>query len=430
MINDRLHVPSTLKPKICLALIIALIASAALFDVAAAKKTTIVDAVSGTPLPRVSIFDRTGKMIGTADDNGILPAVSSSDFPLTLRSLGYQDVSIISLSDSVVNMNRMAFELPEVQVHTGKRPILHMVAFVREISTLSSYTDTVTLYREKWVDFMIPPDNNKKKFKGWLNPRILKSKSYYKFTDAFGLDSVSDVSNHHFSWSDWLSLPLRINQPDKISGMRDTCDSIMGKYSPAEIWERKGENVSVAVNMLADTICRRWMPRLSNSYWKDTEFDKILINYEFAETDTFAVRPRNLENLSCYVESKGRGHNMFRFNRKDEPFYVTTFSEINILEKEYVTVRDANRMEKDKERALEPSLLLFQSDLMPKDEMIAELIDRVNKIDKVGIRLASKPDPLLGGMTIKPKPVTRKEKIRHYVNILKDILRSNLPIPL
>lgn len=212
-----------------------------------------------------------------------------------------------------------------------------------------------------------------------------------------------------------------------IAGHRNLCDSVMGKYSPVEIWERNGDNISVEVNVLADTIGRRWMPRLSDRYWKDTEFDRILLNYEFADVDTFAVKPLNLESLSCYVESKGRGRNMFRFNRKEEPFYVTTYSDINILSKEFISVRDANKFEKDVSKALDPTLILFQSDLMPKDEIIAQLIERVNKIDKESIRLATKPDPLIGGMTIRPKPVTRKEKIRHFLNALKNTLKSQIP---
>lgn len=71
-----------------------------------------------------------------------------------------------------------------------------MLAYVREYSTLSTYSDTVTLFREKMVDFMIVPDR-KMKFRGWTSPRLLTSRSYYRFTDGEGLDSVSDRFNNH-----------------------------------------------------------------------------------------------------------------------------------------------------------------------------------------------------------------------------------------
>lgn len=34
---------------------------------------------------------------------------------------------------------------------------------------------------------------------------------------------------------------------------------------------------------------------------------------------------------------------MFRFNRNDEPFFVNTFAEVYILDKEYITVKEARR---------------------------------------------------------------------------------------
>ena len=88
-------------------------------------------------------------------------------------------------------------ELPEMVVESGKRRVLHMLAYVREYSTLSSYGDTVLLFREKMVDYMFVPDK-KMRFKGWTIPRILKTKSYYRFTDGQGLDSVSDYCGRYF----------------------------------------------------------------------------------------------------------------------------------------------------------------------------------------------------------------------------------------
>ncbi len=87
-------------------------------------------------------------------------------------------------------------ELSEVLVLSKKHKLLHMLAYVREYSILTTYTDTVFLFREKMVDYMLPVSGAK--FKGWSRPRVLTSRSYYQFKDSRGLDSVSDVSNHHF----------------------------------------------------------------------------------------------------------------------------------------------------------------------------------------------------------------------------------------
>ncbi len=117
------------------------------------------------------------------------------------------------------------------------------------------------------------PTGKEKKYKGWLDARLLKTKSYYKWTDADGLDSVSDRANHHFSWSDWVSLPRRVNLPYIIGGNRLGSDTIMGKYSPTEIWSRDSAGINVTVNVLADSTRRKWTPRLAGPLWRDTEFE-------------------------------------------------------------------------------------------------------------------------------------------------------------
>ena len=50
--------------------------------------TVVVDSVTGTPLPRASVFDRHGKLAGIGNDRGELPALSDEDYPITVRFMG------------------------------------------------------------------------------------------------------------------------------------------------------------------------------------------------------------------------------------------------------------------------------------------------------------------------------------------------------
>lgn len=319
---------------------------------------------------------------------------------------------------------RFSVELPELTVSTRHRPILHLTGYVREISTMSSSADTLMLYREKWVDFMIPT-GKEKRYEGWLEPRLLKTKSYYKWTDSQGLDSVSDRANHHFSWSDWISLPGRVNFPAAISGSKTGTDTIMGKYSPAEIWRKGKEKATVSVDVLADnsaTFKRKWTPRLAGPYWRNLDFERMRLEFEYSDIDTFAVRPQNIDYLSCYVESMGRGHDMFRFHTIGDEVYVTTYFDLTITDREYLTVRDARRKEHDLLSALEDAILIFQTEQMPRDSLISELIARVESIDHDSRRLAMELDKRVGNMRIfEGKSYTTKEKLRRG---LKSALKS------
>lgn len=138
----------------------------------AADRSKVLDAEIKIPLARVSIFDRTGKMIGIGDDKGLLPHIYSGAYPQTLRILGYSDKKISSPGDSVIEMIRVAYDFLEVKVDTRRRPILHLTGYLIEFFSIPSSFDTVILHREKWVDFIIPA-NSEEHFKGWTDPRIL-----------------------------------------------------------------------------------------------------------------------------------------------------------------------------------------------------------------------------------------------------------------
>lgn len=381
--------------------------------ISASKKNPVVlDSGSGLPLPRVSIFDRQGRLIAVADDEGRLPALSGTSFPLTLRSLGFKDKTIRDLKDTIINMDAALYALPELQVNTGRRPVLHMIGFIREISTMNSFPDTITLYREKWVDFMIPM-GKERKYKGWSIPRVLKSKSYYKFSNADGLDSVSDRSDHHFSWSDWISLPKRYNLPPTIAGLRDGRDTIMGKYSPSQIWARTDDDVAVRINALADTAALKWAPRIARFFDDNTEFQSLILDFDYSEVDTFAVKPHNLQRMALYVETKGRGHDMFRFTNRDAPFYVTTYTDLHIVSRENIKVSDARRMEKDPALALDMAIIPLAFGLRTDEAGITELIERVNSIDHDVRRLGMQIDRSVASMRMPDAPAyTRKDKAR------------------
>ncbi len=386
----------------------------------AAGRSKVLDAESKVPVARVSIFDRTGKMIATGDDKGGLPEISPGAYPIILRSLGYSDKKVSSPQESVIEMMRMAYDLPEVKVDTRRRPILHLTGYLREISSMSSSFDTVMLYREKWVDFMIPADKEKH-FKGWTDPRILKSKSYYKFTDVLGKDSVSDRINHHFSWSDWLSLPPRVNQPKTIVRNRQISDTIMGLYSSAEVWKRDTTKIRVDIDVLADTLRGKWAPRLNSRLWRDLEFKRLLLSFEYSDCDTFSVKPQNIDRMSCYIESMGRGHDMFRFNNPyDNILYVTTYVDLVIADREYLTVKDARRKEKDQLLALEEASLVLEAEKMPRDSVINDLIARVNAIDHDKRRLGMDIDTRVGNGHL-PVPSSYKKKDK-FVRALKSVI--------
>ena len=182
-----------------------------------ARGTVAVDSLTGSPVPKASVFDKKGNLIGVCSDNGLLPPVPASAYPLTISSMGYAPASVGSLSLDTVVLRGTEYELPEVLVESKKHQVLHMIGYVREYSTLTTYSDTVMLFREKTVDFMVPV-GREKRYRGWTRPRVLASRSFYRFSNSEGLDSVSGHFGGYFSWADWIDISGGSEMPETLKG--------------------------------------------------------------------------------------------------------------------------------------------------------------------------------------------------------------------
>lgn len=355
----------------------------------------VVDSATHIPLPNASIYDKDGTPVGLSNRNGAVPKIPHSLYPITVRYLGFNDKTVMFGDKDTILLSEKVSELPEVVVKSGRQRLLHILAYVREYSTLATYTDTIFLFREKIVDYMLP-SHNKIKFKGWSYPRVLTSKSYYRFTNNNGLDSVSDASQHHFSWSDWIGIPPEVSMPLRIRNCQISADTLCGKFSPTEIWHRSNEQIRVDVDVLADTVSRRWVPGLTSFFQTGLDYEKFKLTFNYDNVMGDTISRLDLARFSFSIESKGRGREMFRFNKINEPFFVSTDAEIYILDKEYITVREAKEWDKrdfdvDEIRIYEPL------DAPPLSLSTSNLIERVNHLDKNKIRLDFLPDHKLIG---------------------------------
>lgn len=362
------------------------------------KPRVVADASSREPLPNASVFDREGNFLCMSRRDGRLPYISPASYPVTIRYMGYRELSAAAADGDTLFMREQPRILPDVVLESRQQKVLHIMAYVREYSSLTSYTDTVTLFREKMVDYMIPQEP-KRKFKGWRTPRVLASKSYYRFTNNRGLDSVSDRCNYHFSWADWVGIAPPSQLPQSLLKVESAVDTIRGKYSPAESWLRSADRVTVDVNVLADSSSRRWVPDLSIFFHDYMDFEQFRLRLNYSDVIGREVTPLDLTGYSFNIESNGRGMEMFMFNRPDQRIYVTTYGEVYMLEKELITEKEARSWERKSTEGFDMEIL-EPADAPALQPSTLALVDRVNGIDHTGTRLEFTPDHRLAGRRV------------------------------
>ena len=349
----------------------------------------VADSTTRKPLPSASVFDRKGQAIGLTGADGTMPFTDWGSYPVTVRYIGYAERNVPRFTTDTIFLSPVIAELPEFLVETRNHKVMHILAYVREFSTLTTFTDTVFLYRRKMVDFMINPDS-KSRFKGWSNPRVLASESYYHFTDKFGLDSVSDVSRHHFSWADWIGV-VSAQVPSSLFKEEFATDTVKGKYSAVEIWNRNDYRVNVDVNVLADSSARKWVPNLKSFFRKDLEFESFRLRLAYDNITDSAATPMDLSGYSFDIQSAGRGHEMFRFNRRDEQYYVSTYGEVYVIDKEYITVKEARKWEKH-DFSREPVPIIEPQEAPVLQPELLAVVERVRNIDREELRINEQPD--------------------------------------
>ena len=377
----------------------------------------VADSISRLPLPNASLFDKKGNLLGICNSNGKTPYISSSKLPITIRYMGFKEKEIENFNQDTIYLQENYFELPEVVISTRKKSVLHILGYVREYSSLTTYTDTIFLFREKMVDFILPQDK-KMRYRGWSKPRIISSKSYYHFRNSEGLDSVSDECDHHFSWSDWIGVNPTMRLTENLKRTEIGSDTLKGKYSHSEIWNKNKDKITIDINILADsTTRRRWLPDIEGYFKDNIDFENFKVHFGYENVTGNILSPLDLSNYSFHIESVGRGHSLFRFNRPDEDYFVNTYGEVYFLDKEFISVKEAKKWEKynynseklDKYEAYEAP------ELQP---YILAIMERVEKIDKQKIILSWKEDPRFH---FEPKNNNNFSIGNRFLNLIKDM---------
>lgn len=358
------------------------------------KGAIIVDADTGIPLPKASVFDRKGNLVGVCSDDGKMPYVHSSSYPLTVRYMGYATITIDKPTYGNILLHHETYELPEMKVNSKDHQVLHILGYVREYSTLSTYSDTVLLFREKTVDFMLPT-KKVKNYRGWSLPRILASRSYYHLTNSEGLDSVSNHFNEHFSWSDWVGICKSAYVPPVVRDDSIATYTVYGKYSPSMVWRRTGDNINLDIDVLADKENQKWVPELSEFLHNKVDCNRLTLKYIFSGVDSHEILPDNISGMSFNIESNGRRRNLRRSLRTEDPIYVNTYAELYITDREYMTVSNAYKWEKKPPVADEIGINP-PADAPELQHAILELVERVENFDYDTPRLDKQPDRRLG----------------------------------
>lgn len=307
----------------------------------------LLDLSSDAPLPLASITDRSGNVVGMTDKNGEIPRLSSGLFPVTFSYVGFEPMEITAEPEADVRMVRQDYELPEIEVVAGSRPLLHLKGYMREVTSVLGSSDSVTLFRESIVDYLVPVE--KSKVKGWRKARILASKTYVRMTDSSALDSVSTEHEYEFMlWGNrYGMMPPTKETPHAVMGKTFACDTIMGKYYPKIVWWKSGDVTRWYGDGLADEKDHVSSPTALKLLGLTADFTDVSTNHVFSTPDGNKVGPVDLKQVSMSVNMLARGK-LFKMSfGSSSPVDVRSYVEFYPTDREFLTDEEGRRLKKE-----------------------------------------------------------------------------------
>lgn len=325
-------------------------------------------------------------------------------------------VTIVAMAAGLANAEReeKVVDLPELTVRSKDREVLHLLGYVRDYSTMSTTHDTVFMFREKMVDYMIST-RHARNFKGWTRPRVLSAKSYYRFSNGNGRDSVSDYYPVHFTWADWISELLLPDMPDSLVAGRSSL-IIPGRIKTSQEWQRHGQRVSWRADVLADTLNLRYVPMLRRFINKSIDFYRIDLSCDFGSVYEDTLLAYNLESMAFRIESLGRGRDMRTVFHSAETPYLETRMELYLVDRAYISVKEARKWARHEFSGDELGFCLSDSvpELAPD---VQALVAQVNGLDHGTLRVNKALLPHLSIGIDKYHPLTFMDYLKGLIGL-------------
>lgn len=276
------------------------------------KNAVVIGSDDNEIIAGATVISGSGMILGVTDDNGCLPHVSSKDYPLIIRSLGYKEQTVTAQGDTIW-MASENYSLPEVSVVSGERPITRVISYVREYSTGATSTDTIQMFSEYMVQsFHITGKKVKGYKKGDRKIKPLSTRQYARYANA-KCDSVfiPDKNEEPFyllSFAKLISeVPGSYNEPTKIRNGAYS-DTIAGKYGPKLIVAKNKDCYTVRKDALADFQGHRFSPWILKILGASMDITQLSQTLGFVPNDSgkYTVLDFISGAYNSHIQAKGK----------------------------------------------------------------------------------------------------------------------------
>ena len=310
----------------------------------------VIDATDHSPVAAASIFDANGNMVGVTLNDGCITDIPLTAYPITIRSIGYEQFVIEQQEDKAWAMKPIAYELEEFVVVPAERNILKQTFYVREYFSMTTVNDTITIFLEHMANRFIPASEDAK-FSGSSSLRILNSRSFSRYKvageDSFAIDSKpkfpSMIPIHELNTEE-VTAPESFKDPDNTTKLYEK----PGKSGMSLIQKQNAHTFITTEDILAEK------KEHSISFWPLKAVGLTMNAKQLYNTHTYCInesgiyQPKDLIEAGFVMEADGGGKLLHKLFKSEEPVIIRSMIEVYTTDREYLTKDEAKKEYKHK----------------------------------------------------------------------------------
>lgn len=346
--------------------------------ISANAQVRLIDSNDKSPVGAASVFDASGNMVGLTWSDGSLKDIPASAYPVTIRCIGYQPITIPNAEERVWVMTPKAYELGEVVIVPVERNILKQTFYVREYFSMSTSEDTITLFAEHMADRFITA-TKEGKYKNESPLRILKTKSYLQFQTG---DKDSIVTGDIKTLPSMLTIFEFNNEPITApksflnAGSAPKVHQKAGKSGPTNIMRQNGNTFTYVEDMLAFKKNHTWTPWPLKLLGFTIEAKQLFNTQAYRTNEKGVYQPHDLTESSFVMEADGRGKYIRKIFKTDEMVTMRTMVELYTVDNEFLSKEEAKTERRSKPENME---IKAPSNVPPLNKATRALVERAKR---------------------------------------------------
>lgn len=341
----------------------------------------VVDAVDHSPIYAASVFDAAGNMVGLTNGDGDFSSIPEAAYPVTIRSIGYEQIVIERPENNTWMMIPMSYQLSELVVVPVKRNILKQTFYVREYFSMYTERDTLNFFIERMADRFVAATKDAK-WNGSTSLRVIDSRGYSHFKTpkkdsvAVELEPALPSMLHFFDLED-----EQINAPESFKGQGgvNKLHSKASKSGMSLVQRQNAYTFSMTTDMLAETKDHTYTPTLMKLFGASMQFKQMIINQTYRVNNEGVYLPKDLIEGSFSMEIEGTGKKFRKSLNTEKPVNIHSLIEIYVVDCDYLSKEEAKDESKNKPDYVE---FVVPSTVPPLNESTKRLIARAKAESK------------------------------------------------